>query len=201
MNQKCLTAKKLIMKPPQPFCYNPSKIKAFVLGCDPTNFSDNGKPMKLTFVFGISQDHRYFSDILANLQLLGLHLEDLYIQNLLTEYLDEETGKNKNWEVKAERHVATRKTEFDTIDPTGQIPVFLTAERLYQFLLNDDEKKWKASELYALKTKIPVPPEVNKLGRPLIPLYRHKNYHLDIWMNYHEVLIEIISSINTNNTA
>jgi hypothetical protein len=65
------------MKSPQPFCFNPAKIKALVLGCDPTNFSDNGKPVELTYVFGIGQYHRYFFDILYNLQLLGLHLEDL----------------------------------------------------------------------------------------------------------------------------
>jgi hypothetical protein len=172
------------MNQPQLFCFNPAKIKAFVLGCDPTNFSDNGKPVELTYVFGIGQDHRYFSDILSNLQLLGFHLEDLYIQNLVTEYLNEETGKNKNWEAKANKHLAARKTEFDTIDPTGQIPVFLTAERLYQFLLNDNEKKWKASELYALRTEIPVPSHANKLGRPLIPLYRHYQYNLLKWPEY-----------------
>lgn len=172
------------MKQPQPFCFNPAKIKAFVLGCDPTNFSDNGKPVELTYVFGIGQDHRYYSDILSNLQLLGLHLEDLYIQNLVTEYLDQETGKNKNWEAEANKHLAARKTEFDNLDPTGHIPVFLTAERLYSFLLKDGEKKWKASELYALKTEVPIPPAANKLGRPLIPLYRHFRYILMKWPDY-----------------
>jgi hypothetical protein len=172
------------MKSPQPFCFNPTKIKAFVLGCDPTNFSDNGKPVVLNHAFGISQDHRYFSDILANLQLIGLHLEDLYIQNMVTEYLDEETGKNKNWEAEADKHLAARKAEFDTIDPTGQIPVFLTAERLYQFLLEVGERKWKASELYALKSEIPIPPNANNLERPLIPLYRHFRYNLMKWLDY-----------------
>jgi len=62
------------MKTPSPFCFNPSKIKAFVLGCDPTNFSDNGKPVGLNYVFGIGQDHWYFSDILSNLQLTGVQL-------------------------------------------------------------------------------------------------------------------------------
>jgi hypothetical protein len=166
------------MKLPHPYCFDPAKIKAFVLGCDPTNFSDNGNPVELTYVFGIGQNHQYFSDILSNLQLLGLHLEDLYIQNLVTEYLEEETGKNKNWEAKAEIHLSGRKEEFDTIDPTGQIPAFLTAERLYHFLLKVGEKKWKASELYALKSEIPIPSDSNKLGRPLIPLYRHYRYNL-----------------------
>jgi hypothetical protein len=174
------------MKQPLPFCFNPAKIKAFVLGCDPTNFSDSEKPVELNYVFGIGQDHRFFSDILSNLQLLGLHLEDLYIQNLVTEYLDEETGKNKFWEAAANKHLAARKTEFDTIDSTGQIPIFLTAERLYHFLLKKGEKKWKASELYALKTEIPILSDANKLERPLIPLYRHFQYNLMKWPEYME---------------
>lgn len=179
-----------MVKQPQPFCFNPSKIKAFVLGCDPTNFSDSGKPKELNFVFGIGQDHRYFSDILSNLRLLDLHLEDLYIQNLVTEYQDEETAKNKNWETTAERYVIARKTEFDLVDPKCIIPVFLTAERLYHFLLNDDERKWKASEFYALKTEIPILPEANKLGRPLIPFYRHYKYDLIKWPDYSSLLRE-----------
>lgn len=174
------------MKQPQPFCFNPTKIKAFVLGCDPTNFSDKGKPVELTYAFGIGQDFRYFSDILSNLQLLNLHLEDLYIQNLVTEYLDEETGKNKNWEVAANKHLVVRKTEFDTINPTDQIPVLLSAERLYHFLLKEGEKKWKPSELYALNTEIPIPSDANKLGRPLIPLYRHFRYKLEKWPEFLE---------------
>ena len=31
---------------PKPFCFNKNKVKAFVLGADPTNFSDHGKPNK-----------------------------------------------------------------------------------------------------------------------------------------------------------
>jgi hypothetical protein len=50
--------------------------------------------------------------------------------------------------------------------------------------LNDGERKWKASEIYALKTEIPIPPEANKLGRPLIPLYRHYRYNLLKWPDY-----------------
>ncbi len=175
---------KIIPAAPQPFCFDPTKIKAFVLGCDPTNFSNNGQSVQLKYVFGIGQDHRYFSDILKNIQLLGLHLEDLYIQNLVTEYQEEETGRNKNWEIKAESYIAARKEEFDKIDPMGIIPVFLTAGRLYNVLLNNGEKKWKASEIYALKTEIPVPPDANKLGRSLIPLYRHYQYNLLKWQDY-----------------
>jgi len=36
------------MKTPNPFCLNKKTFKVFVLGADPTNFSDNGIPKKVT---------------------------------------------------------------------------------------------------------------------------------------------------------
>jgi hypothetical protein len=178
------TKETIVMIDPKPFCLNPGGIKAFVLGCDPTAFDKNGELLEFEYVFDLGKDQRYFSSVLKNLNLIGLSLEDIYVQNLNTTYQDKETGKNKSWEAEANKHLAARKTEFDTIDQTGQIPVFLTAERLYSFLLKDGEKKWKASELYALKTEVPIPPAANKLGRPLIPLYRHYRYNLMKWPEY-----------------
>ncbi len=58
------------MKQTQPFYFNLAKIKAFVLGCDPINLSDNENPIELNYVFGIGQDYLYFSDNLSNLQLI-----------------------------------------------------------------------------------------------------------------------------------
>jgi len=104
------------MKTHQYFCFNPKKVKAFVLGCDPTNFSDNGRPVELDYVFGIGQDHRYFSDILSNLIHVGLHLENIYIQNLVTEYQIEETGKNKNWDTVAALNLIDRKKVYLTFN-------------------------------------------------------------------------------------
>jgi len=179
-------------KQPQPFCFNPTKIKAFVLGCDPTAFDKNGNLLEFDYVFDLGKDQRYFSSILKNLNLIGISLKDIYVQNLVTDYQNKETAKNKQWEATAERYVFERKTEFDQVDPTHEIPVFLTAERLCHFLLNDDERKWKASEFYALKTEIPIPPEANKLGRPLIPLYRHYRYDLLKWPDYSSLLREKI---------
>ena len=177
---------------PKPFCFNPKNIKAFVLGCDPTNFSDNGKLKLLNTVFGIGEDHRYFKDILENLKLIGLHLEDIYVQNLITDYPKEETGKNKDWEKIAEEYLPHRIKEFDNIDQRRNIPILLTAERLYKFLLNKGEKPAKAEDLYKLNSPIPVPPELNKLKRPLIPLYRHFNYSLKKYPVYQQTLTEIM---------
>jgi hypothetical protein len=67
---------------PKPFVFNKKQVKAFVLGADPTNFSNSGNPVELTYAFGIGQDDRYFRDIQENQNSLGLHLEDVYIQNL-----------------------------------------------------------------------------------------------------------------------
>jgi len=173
-----------MVKQPRPFCFNPSKIKAFVLGCDPTAFDKNGNLLEFDYVFDLGKDQRYFSSILKNLNLIGISLKDIYVQNLIADYQKIETAKNKHWEAKAEQYLADRKTEFDQVDPTRKIPVFLTAERLCHFLLNDGEKKRKASEIYTSKTEIPIPPEANKLGRPLIPLYRHYRYDLFKWPDY-----------------
>ncbi len=172
------------MNNPHPFCFNPNKIKAFVLGCDPTNFSDNGDRVDLNFVFGIGQDERYFRDILKNLNLVGLHLEDIYVQNLVKDYQDKETAKYKNWEKTANENLPGLTNEFDELDKTHKIPVFLTAEKLYTFLLNDGKKRYQAEQIYNLGGVIPISPNENKLNRPLIPLYRYPKYNLSNWVEY-----------------
>lgn len=172
------------MYSPKPFCFNPRKIKAFVLGCDPTNFSDNGKPAQLDFVFGITKDHRYFKDILANLNQLGLHLEDIYVQNLVQEYQDQETSKNKNWKATAKSFIQDREKEFDLIDVSGKKPVFVTSKILYDVLLKPTEKIADAKDLYDLSIAVPISAEANRLGRPLIPLFRHYKYQLKNYPKY-----------------
>lgn len=172
------------MTQPKPFCFNPKKIKAFVLGCDPTNFSDNGKPAELDFVFGITQDNRYFKDILVNLNQLGLHLEDIYVQNLVAEYLEQETSKNRNWKSIAKKYIQDREKEFDLIDKTCKKPVFLTSKLLYEVLLKPNGRMAEAKDLYDLKIPIPITMEENWLGRPLIPLFRHNNYQLKKYPKY-----------------
>jgi len=62
-----------------PFYFGKSRIKAIVLGADPTNQSDHGERTELIFAFGVGQDPRYFKPILDNLNVLGLHLEDIYL--------------------------------------------------------------------------------------------------------------------------
>jgi hypothetical protein len=169
------------MHPPKP--HTPENPRAFVLGCDPTAFNKNGEPIEFETVFNIGpKDKRYFSGILSNLNHLGLTLDDVYVQNLVTDYLDMETSRNKKvWKQKALESIAGRKKEFDQADPGGQLPVFLTSWLLYDVLLNDDLPRKSPKELY--ESAEVIPPSQNKLGRPLIPLFRHHEYKYQKWLD------------------
>jgi len=59
---------------PKPFFHDLKKVKAILLGADPSNKSDNGKTVQLEYVFGIGgKDQRYFMGIEKNLAALGLN--------------------------------------------------------------------------------------------------------------------------------
>ncbi len=172
---------------PKHFCCFPKKFKAFVLGCDPSNNSDNGKRADLEYVFVIGQDGRYFRDILAKPNLIGLHMEDIYIQNLITDYQDQETGSNKDWENAAKKSLSERIKEFDEQDPRRDIPVLVTAERPYNFLLADKGQILPSKNLYT-NARLPVAAELNKLGRPIFPFFRHHKYKLTDFSDYAALL-------------
>jgi len=180
---------------PQPFSFNKSRIKAFVLGADPTNYSKSGKKVLLHHAFGIGQDPRYFNDILGNLNALNLHLEDLYIQNLIADYQEKETGKNKQFIQKARIGAPLVAKEFNKVDGSKNIPVFLTAYDVYKALLKEDEKVLSAKALYNLETNIPIPSDKNLLNRPLIPLFRHRDYQLKKHPKYTQRVIQYLKSI------
>lgn len=169
---------------PKPYCHNIAKVKAIVLGADP---STEGK-IKFEFVFGIkSKDKRYFGPIESNLGILGLTQDDIYVQNIIQDYLSEETSKNKEWEKIAEDWVPVLLKELDDFDPNRKIPVLVTAEIVFNFLLNS--RKYSTKEIY--KGEVPLSNfGNNKLHRPLIPFYRHYYYSLKKaeWAKYaHEV--------------
>jgi hypothetical protein len=164
----------------KPFCYNKSKIKAFVLGADPTNKSDHGNPVQIDTVFGIgSGDQRYFDSILKNLEVIGLGLKDIYVQNLIHEPLEDETSKNDQWEFHAEKWLPITKKEFDNIDNTNKIPVLVTAERILKFLYPEVPS---AKDIYTGNIFIPF--KENLLERPIFAFYRHPTYKLSINKNY-----------------
>ena len=170
------------MNSPQPFVYDIHHFKAFVLGADPSNFSDNGKTKEFTHAFGIgSGDPRYYRGILSNLKEINLGILDVYVRNLIPDYLTKVTAENENWESVAMEHLPKLKEELDTLDKSGKIPVLVTAERIMAFLIGADQLP-KAGMIYSLQT-----PDVvflkNALDRPLIPFYRHPAYNLKLEAN------------------
>jgi len=176
---------------PSPFCINKKKVKAIVLGCDPSNFSNNGEPQKLATVFGIGTgDHRYFIDILKNLKGIGLGLENIYVQNVIPFYMKNETTENPYWEIVAEETLPALIKELDSFDKGRKIPVLLTSEVIYRFLLNDIRDYRKPKELYNIEGLLPIEKGENKLGRKLFPLYRHYHYSLntDRFANYKNLI-------------
>lgn len=122
---------------PTPFCYNPKQVKAIVLGADPSNFSDKGNRKILTKAFGIGDgDARYFQGILKNLKEVGLGLEDIYVDNLIQEYLEFESSNFKLWEPVARKNIPYCLSRLDAIDKKRKLPVLLTTEVLYKVLNN-----------------------------------------------------------------
>jgi len=175
--------------PPLPAAWKVEHPKAFVLGCDPTAFytDADGKRYPLVFkhVFDLGgPDLRYFSAIRKNLVELDLDYEtDIYVQNLVVEYQPAETTRNKNWNNEALKSIDQRRKEFDDVDPNHRVPVFLTSERLYKVLMNAGEPLLPAQELYKQES-VMIPADKNKLGRPLIALYRHPKYNYSRQIDY-----------------
>lgn len=180
---------------PTPFCYNPKQARAIVLGADPSNFSDSGKRKVLNKVFGIGDgDPRYFQGILKNLKAVGLCLEDIYVDNLIQDYLDAETSKNKNWSIIAKQNIPLCLRRLDAFDKKRILPVMITTEEIYKVIFPNNSIS--AKQFYSSPNKIPIHPSENELNHPLIPFYRHQDYSLSIqkWNPYRLRIIEILKS-------
>ena len=165
---------------PLPAPHIPSeKVKAFILGADPSNFSINGKETrKISSVFDIGRDKRYFSNINQNLQQVDLSINNVYVQNMVRNYMDEETQSNPKWNLFAEKWLPYIKQEFDLIDPAIEIPVLVTAEIVLRFLLLNPSEFGTPTDYYSGTKKIPITSIENKMERNLIPFYRHRAYSL-----------------------
>jgi hypothetical protein len=178
------------MSTPSPYHNKSNPLKAFVLGCDPTAFKDKVL-VPLKTVFGIGQDGRYFAGIKANLKQLNIGMEDIYVQNLIPEYRLQESSKDPTgWINDAQQYIPDRIKEFDGIDPTRTIPVFLTSELLYKALLNEGQIPQKPIDIYSDKNDVFIHPAQNKLFRPLIILYRHPAYSLKNQKEYSARLLK-----------
>jgi len=164
---------------PSPFCIDKKKVKAIILGCDPSNFSDKDRPKILRTVFGIGTgDHRYFRDVLKNLKQVGLNLENIYVQNVIPYYMNKETTQNPDWNEIAKLMLPDLINELDDFDKRRKIPVFMTSQVIYKFLLKNGKDYCKPKDLYNIADYLPIKKDLNKLGRNLYPLYRHFHYSL-----------------------
>jgi hypothetical protein len=68
---------------PLPFCIDPRRVRAIVLGTDPSN----PQGVFVQQVFGLENPNSpYFRAILDNLKQVGLSIQDVYVQNLCKNY-------------------------------------------------------------------------------------------------------------------
>lgn len=159
------------------------EVKAIILGADPSNFSNAGETVKIKTVFDLGgKDDRYFRSILTNIKEVGLNLKNIYVQNLVRNFMTEETAKNKLWLDFVEVWKPLLKQDLDLLNPRKNIPVFATAECILNALLNPDVKKISAKEYF--EKCIVLKPEQNYLERTIIPCFRrhypYQNYPLYI---------------------
>lgn len=156
---------------PKEYVINRSNVKAIILGADPSNFSNSGETVKIKTVFDLGgQDERYFRSILSNINEVGLNLKNIYVQNLVRNFMTEETAKNKLWLYFVELWKPLLKQDLDLLNPDKEIPVFATAECILNSLLNPDVKKIPAKEYF--EKCIVIKPEQNYLERIIIPCFR-----------------------------
>lgn len=162
-----------------------NKIKAILLGADPTNDgikTDKGlKPLKT--VFGIDSDYEkfFFAPQIINLNALEIDKDNFFIQNVCRNYFKDQTGNNKKWGAVAELWLKYLKEE---IDMYPNIPVLITAEKIIKVLT---KTTIKAKLLYDNPEKY-LPLYSESLQREVYPFYRHPKYYLSNNSTYRNYL-------------
>jgi hypothetical protein len=164
-------------------------IKGIVLGADPTYLKDNGK---FEYVFGL-EDKRspFFRSILANLEDIGLSLENLYVQNLVKNYFKEETSQNSVWEECALLWLENLKRELDD-RYKRDIPIFSTARKILEVIVfSEFLKDIRPHTIYS--QNIVFGPEQNYFRRNVIALFRHHKYKLKDQQSYAEYIKALLT--------
>jgi hypothetical protein len=185
---------------PQAYCENTANARAIVLGTDPSYYPEKGKEFRqIRYVFELEtykekRNNPYFDPTLNNLESVGLGLDTVYVENLCRNYFHKITYHNKDvWKQAAAFWIPLLVAELDQKCSNKTMPVLLTTEILYQILINDESQAKTAKELYARDGLVPVPADQNKLGRPLIPLYRHYEYELKRHTEYRDRVKKILN--------
>lgn len=192
-------------KPYPPEIPYPSRIKAIVLGCDPSNFSQDGRnPKILETVFGLEgmgKDGRYFAATKQNLKELDIEMEDIYVQNLCRNYFSAETEQNPIWYQAAEYWIPLLVRELEDLRIPLNIPVFLTSRHLYKALIREGVPCHEPKVLYANPHLVPIPASDSRLSRTLIPLYRGgiDEYKLSKKTDYRDHVKKVIAGLQNKN--
>ncbi|MBL7994624.1 hypothetical protein JNM05_04560 [bacterium] len=169
---------------PEPFCEKPDNVRAIVLGTDPSYKLKRGIEFnKLQYVFELDRykegpSNPYFDSILENLKLIGLDLSSVFVENICRNYFTKVTYENDIWKEAAEIWIPRLKDELDRRFSDKNIPVLMTTEIIYHVLVKEAVGIRTARDLYKIESAVPILPEQNKLGRNLIPLYRHYEHKL-----------------------
>lgn len=166
-----------------------NKIKAILLGADPTNNGTKKSPGRkiLKTVFGVNEFEEFFKPQELNLRSIGLDKDNLFIQNVCRNYFIDETSKNRKWNEIAKLWLEYLINELDIFDPERRIPVLATSEVILKLL---SEKVLKASDIYKHCIKF----DFNEtlLGRDIYAFYRHPKYLLHKNVEYKDFLIKSI---------
>lgn len=173
---------------PDAYCGS-GEIRAIILGADPTSFK-NGEIQRLKFVFDLNiqgkRDKRFFSSIERNLNLVGLSMDEIFVQNLCRNYFTEVTYDHReNWKEAGLLWTDHLNYELESKKIDKSIPVLVTSEIILEVLIKKNSIL-KAKEYYSNPGLIPISAEHSKLNRPLIPFYRSSSYFLNDqrWKNY-----------------
>lgn len=180
---------------PKPYFQDIKKVKAIVLGADPSDIKGN----KFEYVFNLEKcNSKYFKMSLSNLHEIGLGLEDIYVQNLCKNYFNVITSRNTKYKKIANYWSHIMKEELD-LKFDSDIPVFITAGKVKDALCCDLSKVKKDYKWNYEKAEFIYPNE-NKLGRILLPLYRTRNNYYSlkkpVWNVYKEKIKELIKETN-----
>lgn len=159
---------------PEPYV-GKNKIKAILLGADPTNYgikTDKGLK-QLETVFGIDSEYEnfFFGPQMINLNALEIDKDNLFIQNVCRNYFIKQTGNNKKWNTIAELWIKYLKEE---IDEYPDIAILVSAEKIIKVLTKTTVK---ARDLYDFPEKY-LPLYSESLQREVYPLFRNPNYYL-----------------------
>jgi len=163
------------------------KIKAILLGADPTHIIDR-LPLHLKMVFGLDLEYSpYWTGINKNLnKIQGLSFRNIYVQNVCRNYFTVETSKNKEWiRIAREYWIPYLKLELDNMFDSN-VPILLTTEYILKSSLLDDKVIPKASQIY--KECITISRDSNLFRRELLALYRHPRYSLKLHNTYSDFL-------------